>query len=83
MSRSAVPPARLTSTGHSLKDVARVSNLMISNIFLFFAILCLAISAELAWPLYFVYSTVATGLAGAVRYHQLPEEPRLFRRRHH
>jgi hypothetical protein len=52
-----------------------MSNLTIANIFLFFAILCLAISAEIGWPLYFIYSMVAVALAGAVRHGQLPEHP--------
>lgn len=49
-----------------------LSNLAIANIFLFFAILCMVLSAAAAMPLYFVYSAGATTLAGAVRYDQLP-----------
>ena len=51
-----------------------MSNLTIANIFLFLAILCLALSAELMMPLYFIYSMVAVTLAGAVRYDQMPHE---------
>jgi hypothetical protein len=55
-----------------------VTNLTIANIFLFLSILCLAISAQLMMPLFFIYSMVAVTLAGALRYDQLPhdEKPR-------
>jgi hypothetical protein len=57
------------------KDVPMyLSNLTIANIFLFFAILCMVLSAAAALPLYFVYSTAATAMAGAVRYNQLPHD---------
>ena len=55
-----------------------MTNLTIANIFLFLSILCLVISAQLAMPLFFIYSMVAITLAGALRYDQLPhdEKPR-------
>jgi hypothetical protein len=51
-----------------------ISNLAIANIFLFCAILCLALSAAASAPLYFFYSFGATVLAGAVRHGQLPHK---------
>ncbi len=51
-----------------------ISNLTIANIMLFFAILCLALSAEARAPLFFVYSMVAVTLAGALRHQQLPHD---------
>ncbi|HEY3529791.1 MAG TPA: hypothetical protein VGK78_11635 [Nocardioides sp.] len=53
-----------------------MSNLTIANIFLFFAILCMTLSASAGLMLYFIYSIGATAMAGAVRYQQLPEKPR-------
>jgi hypothetical protein len=58
-----------------------MSNLTIANIFLFFALLCLVLSAAAGLALYFLYSIGATAMAGAVRYQQLPEHPRSTR--HH
>jgi hypothetical protein len=52
-----------------------MSNLTIANIFLFFAILCMALSFSAGLLLYFVYSIAATAMAGAVRYQQLPHKP--------
>ena len=51
-----------------------MTNLTIANIFLFCAILCLALSAMIASPFYFFYSFGATALAGAVRHSQLPHK---------
>jgi hypothetical protein len=51
-----------------------MTNLTIANIFLFFAILCMALSFSAGLFLYFVYSIGATAMAGAVRYQQLPEK---------
>jgi hypothetical protein len=51
-----------------------MTNLHIANIFLFFAILCMALSFSEGLLLYFVYSIGATAMAGAVRYQQLPEK---------
>jgi hypothetical protein len=51
-----------------------MSNLTIANIMLFFAILCLVLSAAAGMVLFFVYSMVATTLAGAVRHQQLPHD---------
>jgi hypothetical protein len=58
-----------------------MSNLTIANIFLFFALLCMALSFAAGLLLYFIYSIGATAMAGAVRYQQLPHEPR--KTRHH
>jgi hypothetical protein len=58
-----------------------MSNLTIANIFLFFAILCMVLSFSEGLMLYFVYSIVATAMAGAVRYQQLPHKPP--KARHH
>jgi len=52
-----------------------MSNLTIANIFLFFAILCMALSFYAGLLLYFIYSIAATAMAGAVRYEQLPHKP--------
>ena len=41
-----------------------MTNLTIANIFLFFAILCLALSAMVSRPLYFIYSFGATVAGG-------------------
>jgi hypothetical protein len=57
-----------------------MSNLTIANIFLFFAILCMALSFSAGLLLYFVYSIAATAMAGAVRYEQLPHKPPRVRR---
>jgi len=51
-----------------------MTNLTIANIFLFVAILCMALSFSAGLFLYFVYSIGATAMAGAVRYQQLPEK---------
>lgn len=51
-----------------------MSNLTIANIFLFLAILCMALSFSAGLFLYFIYSIAATALAGAVRYDQLPDK---------
>ena len=51
-----------------------MTNLTIANIFLFFAILCMALSFSEGMLLYFIYSIGATAMAGAVRYDQLPHE---------
>jgi hypothetical protein len=48
-----------------------MTNLHIANIFLFFAILCMALSFAAGLFLYFVYSIGATAMAGAVRYQQM------------
>ena len=57
-----------------------LSNLAIANIFLFFAILCMALSFSAGLMVFFVYSIGATVMAGAVRYQQLPEKERKPRR---
>jgi hypothetical protein len=51
-----------------------MSNLTIANIMLFFAILCLTLSAAAGMMLFFFYSMAATTLAGAVRHQQLPHD---------
>jgi fatty acid desaturase len=51
-----------------------MSNLTIANIFLFLAILCMALSFSAGLFLYFLYSIGATVMAGAVRYQQLPHD---------
>jgi hypothetical protein len=51
-----------------------MTNLTIANIFLFFAILCLTLSAAATAPVMFCYSTVATAMAGALRHGQLPKK---------
>lgn len=51
-----------------------MTNLAIANIFLFCAILCMALSAMVSSPLFFIYSVGATTLAGAVRHGQLPNK---------
>jgi len=51
-----------------------MTNLTIANIFLFCAILCLALSAMISSPFYFIYSFATTALAGAVRHSQLPHK---------
>jgi hypothetical protein len=51
-----------------------MSNLTIANIMLFFAILCMTLSAATGMTLFFVYSIGATTLAGAVRHQQLPHD---------
>ena len=51
-----------------------MSNLTIANIFLFIAILCMALSSAAGLTLCFIYSIAATALAGAVRYQQLPHD---------
>jgi hypothetical protein len=51
-----------------------MTNLTIANIFLFCAILCLALSAMIGSPFYFIYSFGTTALAGAVRHSQLPHK---------
>ena len=58
-----------------------MSNLTIANIFLFFAILCMALSFAAGLLLFFVYSIGATAMAGAVRYQQMPHEPPKARHR--
>jgi hypothetical protein len=58
-----------------------MSNLTIANIFLFFAILCMALSFFAGMFLYFIYSIAATAMAGAVRYQQLPDKPKKVRHR--
>jgi membrane protein insertase Oxa1/YidC/SpoIIIJ len=57
-----------------------MSNLTIANIFLFVAILCMALSFSAGLLLYFFYSVGATAMAGAVRYQQLPEKDRRTKR---
>ena len=57
-----------------------MSNLMIANILLTISIICMAVCLSAAMPLMFVYSTVATALAGAVRYQQLPHDKKAGRR---
>ncbi|HET7071740.1 MAG TPA: hypothetical protein VFI40_13010 [Nocardioides sp.] len=49
-----------------------MSNLTIANIFLFLAILCMALSFSAGLYLYYVYSIGATVMAGAVRHQQMP-----------
>ena len=51
-----------------------MTNLTIANILLTISIICMVICVSAAMPLMFIYSTVATALAGAVRYQQLPEK---------
>ena len=51
-----------------------MTNLAIANIFMFLAILCLALSAMVSAPLFFVFSFGATVMAGAVRHGQLPKK---------
>ncbi len=51
-----------------------LTNLTIANIFLFFALLCLALSAMINSPFYFIYSFATVALAGAVRHSQLPHK---------
>ncbi len=51
-----------------------MTNLTIANIYLFFAILCLALSAMAMAPVFFLYSFGATAMAGAVRHGQLPKK---------
>jgi hypothetical protein len=51
-----------------------MTNLTIANVMLFFAILCLTLSAAAGMTLFFVYSMGATTLAGAVRHQQLPHD---------
>jgi hypothetical protein len=58
-----------------------MSNLTIANIFLFFAILCMALSFSAGLMLFFVYSIVATAMAGALRYQQMPHDEPSGRRR--
>ena len=53
-----------------------MTNLTIANIFLFFAILCLVLSAQAGMPLYIFYSLIAITLAGAVRHDQMPHKPK-------
>jgi hypothetical protein len=50
------------------------NNLTIANIFLFCAILCMALSAMVHSPFYFIYSFGTVVLAGAVRHSQLPHK---------
>ena len=63
-----------TPVGDTGKGPA-MTNLTIANIFLFFAILCLTLSAAASAPLMFLYSMGATAMAGAVRHGQLPKKP--------
>ncbi len=58
-----------------------MTNLTIANILLASAILCMVLSMAAAIPLFFFYSTIATAMAGAVRWHQLPHEAKA-RRKH-
>jgi hypothetical protein len=58
-----------------------MSNLTIANIMMFFAILCLTLSASMGSPLYFVYSMVAVAMAGAVRHGQMEHKEKAPRRR--
>ena len=58
-----------------------MTNLTIANIFLFFAILCLTLSAAASAPLMFLYSMGATAMAGAVRHGELTEEALTFAER--
>jgi hypothetical protein len=51
-----------------------MSNLTIANIFLFLAILCMALSFSAGLMLYFLYSIGATVMAGAVRHQQMPHD---------
>ena len=68
------PPARLSRTVGVPTRTCPMSNLTIANIFLFLAILCMALSFSAGLFLYFIYSIAATALAGAVRYDQLPDK---------
>jgi hypothetical protein len=49
-----------------------MSNLTIVNIMMFFAILCLTLSASEGLPLYFIYSIAAVAMAGTLQ-HQLSD----------
>jgi Mg2+/citrate symporter len=51
-----------------------MTNLTIANILLTISIICMVICVSGGMPLMFIYSTVATALAGAVRYQQLPDK---------
>jgi ABC-type transport system involved in cytochrome bd biosynthesis fused ATPase/permease subunit len=59
-----------------------MTNLHIANIFLFFAILCMALRSSAGLLLYCGYSLGATAMAGAVRYQQLDHKPPKARRPH-
>jgi hypothetical protein len=58
-----------------------MSNLTIANIMMFFAILCLTLSASIGSPLYFIYSMAAVAMAGAVRHGQMEHKEKAPRRR--
>jgi hypothetical protein len=60
-------------TGHSCEDTP-MTNLTIANILLTISIICMVMCMAAAMPVMFVYSTVATALAGAVRHQQLPHD---------
>jgi len=49
-----------------------MTNLTIANILLTISVVCMVVTMSAAMPLMFIYSTVATALAGAVRYQELP-----------
>jgi hypothetical protein len=51
-----------------------MTNLTIANILLTLCIVLMVVCAATAMPIMFVYSTVATALAGAVRHQQLPDK---------
>jgi fatty acid desaturase len=61
-----------SSAGRIPTRRCRMSNLTIANIFLFLAILCMALSFSAGLYLYYVYSIAATVMAGAVRHQQMP-----------
>jgi hypothetical protein len=61
------------SSWYSCEDMP-MTNLTIANILLAISIICMVVCVSAAMPLMFIYSTVATALAGAVRYQQLPHD---------
>ena len=58
-----------------------MSNLTIANIMMFFAILCLTLSASAGIPLFFVYSMAAVAMAGALRHSLMDHKEKAPRRR--
>ncbi len=56
-----------------------MTNLTIANILLAISVVCMVVCLSAAMPLMFIYATVATALAGAVRHQQLPDK----KARHH
>lgn len=58
-----------------------MSNLTIANIMLFFAILCLTLSAAAGLTLFFIYSIAAVGMAAALRHSQMDHNEKAPKRR--